>query len=242
MASLEEEVERIGEILIEEGLILQEDLEKALQEGAVKSSPLAAILQKMVCVRRNELAAFIGTDYQFPQAANLGELKPSNSVLESISAELAVKHNALPVARAGGILFVVMGQPSVEASRDIRKATGLRLKVLQAPMEAVKQAVQDLYLRQPISVTANEPEVATGKDEDDAVPLVSSSGDETAVTAPPMKGTAAPVEAVPAKMSATKISLDEYRESERFQIFMRTISDWEGNYVTGRPVQAIKIA
>lgn len=244
MGSLEDDVERMGEILIEEGLIMQEDLEKAMQE--VKGGSLGGVLQGMTCVRRSELAAFIGTDYQLPQASNLAEIKPSDSVLESITAELAVKLNVLPVAKAGGILFVAMSSPTVESLREVRKASGFRIKVLQAGAEALKTAIQDLYLKKPISVTANEPEVATGKEDDEAVPLVSSSeADDTAITQPPVRPAApapAAYDTTPVKLTAAKISMEEYRTCEQYQVLMRTIADWDANFVQGKPVPAIKIA
>ncbi len=210
---LEEDVERMGEILIEEGLVLQEDIEKAIQDPSIKSGPLAGILQRNVCVRRNELAAFVGTDYRFAQIGNLPEYKPAQDVLAAIKSETAQKYNALPLYKAAGILFVVMSDPTPEALREIRKASNYRVKVLQAPAEAVKKAITEFYLKAPVAITANEPEVATGKEDDDAVPLVSTAEgkDDTAITSRPqvvIRSTvhAAPVDPTPAKMNATKIS------------------------------------
>jgi hypothetical protein len=244
MASLEEEIERIGELLIEEGLVLQDEIDEALKDPAVRNGPIASALHDLVCVRRNELAAFVGTDYHFPQPKEIGALKPPVEILETISAESAVKLNALPVARVGPVLFVLVSDPSVETVRELRKLTGARIKLMLGPAEKVRKAVQDLYLRQPISVTANEPEVATSeREEEEAVTTA------PAEEAPPKRATSTLPSVAPAvaeqrgvRLQATRIPMEEYRESEQYQIFMRTIIDWEGNYVVGRPVHAIRIA
>ncbi len=141
----EEEAEQLGYLLIEEGLITQEEIEAASKSPDLGSSGLGPLLKKAVCVRRSELASFVGTDYQVLEVPNVGQLNISPETLSLISSSAAEQHQVVPVAKAGTILFAVCGNPTPEAARALRQATNLRVKLVQAAPDAVKSLIEMKY-------------------------------------------------------------------------------------------------
>lgn len=145
MATSEEEAERIGNLLIEEGLITQEEIDAASKNAAVEAGGLARVLKNAVCVRRSELAAFVGTDYQILEVPNLSEIEISADAISAVPASLAEANQAVPLAIAGSILFAAAANPTPDLARTLRQATGLRVKLLQAPLESVQSVIQARY-------------------------------------------------------------------------------------------------
>ena len=58
------ELERIGELLVEEGVITQEEITRALAEGNLRGAVLGQILEASGHSRRAELAAFLAARYR----------------------------------------------------------------------------------------------------------------------------------------------------------------------------------
>jgi len=213
----DEEAEQMGYLLIEEGLITQEEIEAASKSPDLGSSGLGALLKRAVCVRRSELASFVGTDYQVLEVPNVGQLSISPDTLSLISSAVADQHQVVPLAKAGSILFAVCGSPSPEAARALRQATNLRVKLVQAPPEAVKSLIETKY-------------------KGAAAPAPAVARKESGVRSAP-----APV---PAPASGEKVPAVRVSEEERVvaDLYVRLISEWETTYTEARAVQAIKVA
>lgn len=141
----EDQTEEIGNLLIEEGLITQEELEEAAREVSLKTAGLNSWVSRIEGVRRAELAAFVGTDYEFVVVPNPERLKISSEVLRSIPPETAKNYTVLPAAMARGILFVLCANPDIETARMIRKAAGTRIKLLKAPGPALEKIIRERY-------------------------------------------------------------------------------------------------
>ena len=212
----DEETEQLGYLLIEEGLITQEDIEAACKSPDLGSSGLGVLLKKVVCVRRSELASFVGTDYQMIEIPNVGQLTISPETLSLISSVVAEQHQVVPIAKAGSILFAVCGNPTPEAVRAIRQATNLRVKLVQAAPDAVKSLIETKYKGATVAVAAKK---ESGVRPAPAIaPVPSASGE---------------------KVPAVRVS-----EAERVvaDLYVRLISEWETTYTEARAVQAIKVA
>jgi hypothetical protein len=182
MATSEEEAERIGNLLIEEGLITQEEIEAASKNSEVASSGLGGLLKRAVCVRRAELAAFVGTDYKILDVPNLSELEIPADALALVSGPWAEENQAFPLAKAGTILIAVAANPNQETVRALRQATGLRVKLLQAPAESVRSVIEARYKGAPAApakpASGVRPAPAAGGDK---VAAVRVSAEEKAV-------------------------------------------------------------
>ena len=133
------EIERIGELLVEEGGVTQEELTRALTESNLKGSVLGQLLDTAGHVRRAELAAFLASKFlrRVPLTAEAAKLVPE---------DIARKHEVVPLARLGDLLCVAKANYYNRAAvQELRKVSGLKIKVIQADEAQVRAALEAVY-------------------------------------------------------------------------------------------------
>ncbi len=140
------ELERIGELLVEEGVVTQEEISRALAEGNLKATALGQILEASGHARRAELAAFLASKYRLPVIEDLRRLDLFVDAAKLIPEEIARKHEAIPIARVGDVLCVAKSNYYNRAAvQEMRKVSGLKIKVLQADEAQVRAAIEAVY-------------------------------------------------------------------------------------------------
>jgi hypothetical protein len=140
------ELERIGELLVEEGVVTQEELSRALAEGNLKATALGQILEASGHVRRAELAAFLAAKFRLPVVDDLRKQDLFVDAAKLIPEEIARKHEAIPIARVGDVLCVAKSNYYNRAAvQEMRKVSGLKIKVLQADEAQVRAAIEAVY-------------------------------------------------------------------------------------------------
>ena len=103
--------ERIGELLIREGLITREALDKALQEQKNTGMRLGYNLVKLGFIDEVDLTRMLARQYRMP-AVDLSNFEVDARIAKLIPAELAQRHLVLPLKREGRTLTVAMADPS----------------------------------------------------------------------------------------------------------------------------------
>lgn len=140
------ELERIGELLVEEGVVTQEELSRAFAEGNLRSSALSQILEASGHVRRAELAAFLAGRYRLPVIDDLRKIDLLPDAARLVPEDIARKHEAIPVARIGDLLCVAKSNYYNRAAvQELRRVSGLKVKVLQADEAQVRAAIEAVY-------------------------------------------------------------------------------------------------
>lgn len=140
------ELERIGELLVEEGGVTHEELVRGLAEGSLKTSPLGQLLESAGHVRRSELAAFLASKFRIPVLEDLRKIEISLEASKLVPEEIARKHEAIPVIRLGDVLCVAKSNYYNRAAvQELRKVSGLKIKVLQADEGQVRAAMDAVY-------------------------------------------------------------------------------------------------
>jgi hypothetical protein len=140
------EIERIGELLVEEGAVTQEELSRALVEGNLRSTPLGQLLESSGHVRRAELAAFLASKFRLPVLEDLRRIDIFADASKLVPEDIARKHEAIPVARVGDVLCVAKSNYYNRAAvQELRKVSGLKIKVLQADEAQVRAAIDLVY-------------------------------------------------------------------------------------------------
>lgn len=140
------EIERIGELLVEEGGVTQEELTRALTESNLKGSVLGQLLDASGHVRRAELAAFLAAKFKLPVLDDLRRVDLSADAAKLIPEEIARKHEVLPLARMGDLLCVAKANYYNRAAvQELRKVSGLKIKVVQADEAQVRAALEAVY-------------------------------------------------------------------------------------------------
>lgn len=103
--------DRVGEMLLREGLITREQLDKALAEQRASGHRLGYVLVKLGMVPETEITRILGRQYRMP-AVDLSRFEVDPKVLRLIPADMATKHVVLPLKREGRTLTVAMADPT----------------------------------------------------------------------------------------------------------------------------------
>jgi type IV pilus assembly protein PilB len=103
--------ERIGDLLVKEGLISKEQLEKALQEQRQNGTRVGYNLVKLGFIQELELTKTLARQYKM-QAVDLSKFEPDPKVVKLIPGDLALKNLVLPLKREGRVLTVAMADPT----------------------------------------------------------------------------------------------------------------------------------
>ncbi|WP_434478380.1 hypothetical protein [Gemmatimonas sp.] len=105
-------VERIGDLLLKEGLLTKETLAKALQELANNPGQrLGLTVVKMGLVPETDVVRMLARQFRMP-AVDLSRFEVDTRLLKLIPAELASKHTVLPLKRDGRQLTVAIADPT----------------------------------------------------------------------------------------------------------------------------------
>jgi hypothetical protein len=138
---------KIGEILIEAGLIDQSGLRSALAEQARWGGPLGRIMIDLRLVSEAALVNALSRQLHVP-TVDLERISPTPDVLALVPAELAVDHVLIPFAREGKFLDVAMADPAnLGIVDEIRIRTQLNIRTHLAGPKALERALARFYHR-----------------------------------------------------------------------------------------------
>src|SRR5215217_2437223 len=111
MAAPAASTERLGDLLVREGLITRDQLEKALQEQKQNGTRVGYNLVKLGFIPENELTKFLGKQYKMP-AVDLSRFEVDPKIAKMIPNDLAQKNLVIPLKRDGRLLTVAMADPT----------------------------------------------------------------------------------------------------------------------------------
>ena len=103
--------ERIGDLLVREGMISKEQLDKALQEQRQNGTRVGYNLVKLGFVHELELTKMLAKQYKMP-AVDLSRFEVDPKIVKLIPTDIAVKQLVLPLKRDGRTLTVAMADPT----------------------------------------------------------------------------------------------------------------------------------
>src|SRR5205814_2954374 len=103
--------DKLGEILLREGLITQDQLKKALLEQKNTGMRLGYNLVKLGFVQETEITKMLARQYRMP-AVDLARFEVDPKIVKMVPADIALKHLVLPLKREGRTLTVAMADPT----------------------------------------------------------------------------------------------------------------------------------
>jgi type IV pilus assembly protein PilB len=103
--------ERLGDILIREGLITRDQLSSALTEQRSSGHRLGYVLVKLGLVQEIEVTKVLARQYRMP-AVDLSRFEVDPKIVKLIPGDFALKHVVLPLKREGRTLTVAMADPT----------------------------------------------------------------------------------------------------------------------------------
>ena len=142
---------RLGEILVESGLIDDQILKKVLEKQKLEKKRIGQMLIDMGIATDEEIASALANQLKIP-LLNLKDTEISRDVISLVSADMAEKYLLIPAKLTGNSLLVVMANPTdFNATDDLRFATGMTIKVAVATQEDILDALDLYYPKQDLA-------------------------------------------------------------------------------------------
>ncbi|HEX9020045.1 MAG TPA: hypothetical protein VF903_02160 [Nitrospirota bacterium] len=139
------EAKKLGELLLEAGLIDDFQLQSALAHQRNWGGKLGSVLIDLELIREEVLAPVIAGKLHLPYI-NLFEPAIPDEVIGLIKPEAAKKFKAVPAKKEKNTLFLAMSNPlDIEAIDAIRFATGLSVKPSLALDSEIRNAIRKYY-------------------------------------------------------------------------------------------------
>ncbi len=147
---------RLGDLLVENNIITQEQLMQALQEQKNTKKRLGIVLTDLNFVSEDKLSEFLAKqlniEYRSLSLQDL-DLEAAKMIPENI----AQRYSAIPFSKIGGSLYLAMSDPLDRlAIQDIRYMTNLDVKPVLVSDSDVKILIEGVYKSGDIKDAANE--------------------------------------------------------------------------------------
>ena len=136
---------RLGEILIKESLITQEQLQKALEFQRSNGGKLGSCLTRMGFITDDDITGVLSRQYGVP-SINLKFYEIDPNVIKLIPQDTALRYQVIPLSRVGSVLTIAMTDPTnVFAMDDIKFMTGFNVEPVVASESAIGEAITRFY-------------------------------------------------------------------------------------------------
>lgn len=136
---------KLGQILIDQGVLSQENLDQALEQQKKESGLLGQILIRMQLVREEDIVIALATQFNYPYLA-IQNFIVNPEALKVVPAALAVKYSFLPIDKVKNILTVVMADPSnEEVVREIESASACRVQAFVGTVSEIEESIRTYY-------------------------------------------------------------------------------------------------
>ncbi len=112
--------DRIGELLLREGLVTQDQLNVALRDARDNRTRLGYALIKLGYIPEDELTRTLARQFRVA-AVDLNRVVVDPKIIKLVPGDVAVKHLVLPLRRVGRTLTVAMANPTDAAAIDVLK-------------------------------------------------------------------------------------------------------------------------
>jgi type IV pilus assembly protein PilB len=136
---------RLGEILVKESLITQDQLSKALEFQRSNGGKLGSCLTKMGFITDDDITGVLSRQYGVP-SINLKYYEIDPIVIKLIPQDTALRYQVIPLSRVGSVLTIAMTDPTnVFAMDDIKFMTGFNVEPVVASESAIGDAISRFY-------------------------------------------------------------------------------------------------
>ena len=137
--------DKLGEILVREGLITQDQLKKALLEQKTSGMRLGYTLVKLGLIEETEVTKMLARQYRMP-AVDLSRFEVDPKILKLLPPDIAIKHTVLPLKREGRTLTIAIADPNnVAAIEDIKFITRCDIFPVIAGEYTLRNAIDRYY-------------------------------------------------------------------------------------------------
>ena len=148
---------KIGECLIQAGLITQDDLQVALNEHKRTGDRLGMVLVRMNLATEKQIAKALAHQLGFTYV-NLAENPPEPAAVVLIAKDVSLKRLCIAVGLEKNLLTVAMADPLLfSLVQDLEFQTGYRIRQVVATTGDIVEAIQKCYPDRALAKPAVQP-------------------------------------------------------------------------------------
>ena len=137
--------DKLGDILVRDGLITADQLKRALAEQRSSGMRLGYTLVKLGFIEETEITKMLARQYRMP-AVDLSRFEVDQKILKLITSDIANKYTVLPLKREGRTLTIAIADPNnVAAIEDIKFITRCDIFPVIAGEYTLRNAIDRYY-------------------------------------------------------------------------------------------------
>ena len=153
---------RLGEVLLERGVINLKELEQALARQKEQGGLMGQILIQLGFVTEEEVALALTAQYGFPYLP-LDNYEIDGGLTAVVPEEMAREYCLIPIDRIGNALTLAMSDPSnVKAIEAVELTTKCVVQAFVSTPSDIGKAISKYYKRRPAAPTES-PGATDGK-------------------------------------------------------------------------------
>jgi len=135
----------LGQVLLDEGMVTREQLDKAIQTQQRGGGHLSAILLEQGILSGQQLAKALSIQWGLP-VVELAGLEIDPAAVHVLPQHIAHRHKVLPIEKTRTKLKLAISDPlNVVALDDVRLVTGLEIEPVVAAQEDIISAIGRVY-------------------------------------------------------------------------------------------------
>ncbi len=141
--------QKLGEILVQQGLLSEEQLKDAINRQKRERGRLGEILVKMGALTEDDIIAALGTQLNLPYANKDNNLLKPNTdqgLDKLVPHDFAKTNLVLPIAKKGHVLTCAVTDPlDLMMIDNLKMITGCEINLIIATHSSLVAAIQDFY-------------------------------------------------------------------------------------------------
>lgn len=144
---------KLGEILIKEGLITEQQLNRAIEYQRLNRGRIGEILIKLGIISEEKITSALGSQLEIPfytsENTNLLKPKTDQNLDKLIPADFARKNCVIPLSKNINSLTCAISDPlDLLLLDNLRRLTGCEINLIIAPGSAIHNAIGDFYFKE----------------------------------------------------------------------------------------------
>ena len=136
---------KLGAMLVEDELITEEQLQRALEQQLTHGGRLGSNLIQLGMVEEEELRNFLARQHGVA-TIDLDKAELAPSVINLITPSVAKQHHIIPVSKSGNVLTIAMADPlDIFAIEDVKFMTGLNVVPMVTTESQINRTLERVY-------------------------------------------------------------------------------------------------
>lgn len=137
---------RLGDLLIQKGIITQQQLELALKESKETGELIGKMLVRMKFITNKQLLRTLGEQLSVPFYEQLKEIVVSPKVIQTVPAKLVWHYQFMPIELNENTLTIAVSDPlAVWLMEDLKLHLGYEVKRVLAQEDEILSAIKRYY-------------------------------------------------------------------------------------------------